>query len=152
MHWKRPESWVGLMREDQMGYYMEYPTYEDVLHYIRDLSFEDRISLMNQGYHRGVDMVHCYNMEEFVMAIGKREFDNPAGGVRELDREKLIPWLRDVIGDAALADKAEMAFETGRSMSETVDTIRTIVYVRMNQYNEIYAEGQEREQKIVQNK
>ncbi len=119
---------------------MEYPTLEEVKHYIRELSFEERFSMLSQGFHRGVSMVRCYSIEDFVMALGKREFNNPAGGVRTLDSGETVAWLRDVIGDQELARAAASVFENHTDQGEAVDTLRVVVYIRMNQYNEVLEE------------
>ena len=81
------------------GIFVEYPTREEVDHCIRDLPFEQRLTVLSQGFHRGAAPLHCYNLKEFVEAVSKREFNNPAGGVRSLDFDLVVPWLRDVIGD-----------------------------------------------------
>ena len=85
------------------GIFVEYPTREEVDHCIRDLPFEQRLTVLSQGFHRGAAPLHCYNLKEFVEAVSKREFNNPAGGVRSLDFDLVVPWLRDVIGDKELA-------------------------------------------------
>lgn len=119
------------------GFFMEYPTYEEVIHFSRSLKFEERLSILSQGYHRGMAYVHCYSLDEFKWALGKREFDNPAGGVRDLNREEVVPWIRDVIGDEILAQKIDMAFAKSVSMAETTDRIRVLVYNRVSQYIEL---------------
>lgn len=119
------------------GFFMEYPTFEEVMYFSRSLKFEERLSILSQGYHRGMAYVHCYSLDEFKWALGKREFDNPAGGVRDLNREEVVSWIRDVIGDEILAQKINMAFENSVSMAETTDRIRVLVYNRVSQYIEL---------------
>ena len=119
------------------GIFMEYPTREEVDHCIRDLPFEQRLTVLSQGFHRGAAPLHCYNLKEFVEAVSKREFNNPAGGVRSLDFDQVVPWLRDVIGDQELARAVQAIAKDARNMAEAVDRTRLTVFVRVNQYNEV---------------
>lgn len=125
------------------GYFMDYPSLEEVRRFIRELSFDERLSIISQGFHRGVSMVRCYSIEDFVMAIGKREFDNPAGGIRTLEHEKVSNWLREVIGDKVLGNVVDAIYANSMNIAEAVDTLRVMVFVRMNQYNEVLAEAKE---------
>lgn len=119
------------------GIFVEYPTREEVDHCIRDLPFEQRLKVLSQGFHRGAAPLHCYNLKEFVEAVSKREFNNPAGGVRSLDFDLVVPWLRDVIGDKELARAVQAIAKDARNMAEAVDRTRLTVFVRVNQYNEV---------------
>ncbi|WP_139651474.1 hypothetical protein [Raoultibacter phocaeensis] len=122
---------------DKGGLFMEYPTVEEVARYVRDLPFEQRLTILSQGFHRGPAEVHCYNLKEFVMALAKREFDNPAGGVRVLDFDKVVLWLNDTIGDTALADAVRSIADDAPNMAEATDRTRLTVFVRVEQYNEV---------------
>ena len=119
------------------GIFVEYPTREEVDHCIRDLPFEQRLTVLSQGFHRGAAPLHCYNLKEFVEAVSKREFNNPAGGVRSLDFDLVVPWLRDAIGDKELARAVQAIAKDARNMAEAVDRTRLTVFVRVNQYNEV---------------
>lgn len=119
------------------GIFMEYPAVEQVKGFVRDLPFEQRITLMSQGFHRGAAQVHCYNFREFVEALAKREFDNPAGGVRTLDFDQVVPWLRLTIGDGVLADAVQRAADDAATPAEAVERTRLTVFVRVQQYNEV---------------
>ena len=119
------------------GIFVEYPTREEVDHCIRDLPFEQRLTVLSQGFHRGAAPLHCYNLKEFVESVSKREFNNPAGGVRSLDFDLVVPWLRDVIGDKELARAVQAIAKDARNMAEAVDRTRLTVFVRVNQYNEV---------------
>ena len=127
------------------GIFMEPPTVEQVKGYVRDLPFEQRLTLLSQGFHRGAAQVHCYNFREFVDALAKREYDNPAGGVRVLDFEVVVPWLRDVVGDATLADAVQKVAEVAATPAEAVERTRLTVFVRVKQYNEALEELSEEE-------
>ena len=122
------------------GYYMEYPTIAQVRRYTRGLPYQERIDVISQGFHFGASIVHCYSISEFVYAVGKREHNNPAGGVRELDENVVVPWLAEVVGDTVLAVAVKRIFRDCGSMAEVVDTVRTVVYVRTNQYREVLEE------------
>lgn len=119
---------------------MEYPTIDQVRRYTRELSYQERIDVISQGFHFGASIAHCYSISEFVYAVGKREYNNPAGGVRELDENVVVPWLAEVVGDTVLADAVKKIFQNCGSMAEVVDTVRTVVYVRANQYREVLEE------------
>jgi hypothetical protein len=119
------------------GIFMEYPLVEEVKEYVRDLPYEQRLTILSQGFHRGPAEVHCYNLREFVMTLSKREFDNPAGGVRMLEFDKVIPWLRDTIGDTILADAIQTIVEVSSSMIEATERTRLTIFVRVEQYNEV---------------
>lgn len=135
----KQEAW-SLGEPYVCGYYMGYPAIEEVRHYMRDLDFEERLSVISQGFHRGISIVRCYSMEEFAAAVGKREDSDPTGGVRTLDWGELLPWLRDTIGDAALADVVEAIVKNGGLEAEIIDTFRVMLFVRMNQYHEVLAD------------
>ena len=126
-----------MKKQEYAGYFMEYPAYADVQCFIRDLSWDEQFSVLSQGFHRGASEVRCYSMEEFVFALGKREFDNPAGGVRSIDYEGLVRWVGDVIGDAELAGAIEKIWRNCPEEAEAIDTLRVVVFIRMNQYNEV---------------
>lgn len=128
-------------KQELGGYFMEYPTAEEAKHYMRELGFDERLTLFSQGFHRSLAPVHCYSFEDFVMAIGKREFDNPTGGVRKLDYEQLVAWLENVIGDEELVCVVKRAMKEIPDMGLATDTIRTIVFIRLNQYKELCAEN-----------
>lgn len=125
------------------GYYMEYPTPQEAAHYSRELDYDERISLLTQGFHFGSSCVHCYSFREFVAAVGKREFNNPAGGVRSLEKEKILPWLLKVIGDRELANAISKIYQSTDRMQEIMDTLSTVVYVRKAQYDEVIASLEE---------
>ena len=116
---------------------MEYPSFEEANHYSRSLSFDERFTVQSQGFHRGSSQVLCYSLEEFVFAIGKREFDNPTGGVRSLDFDSLYLWINDTIGDTELGRVIREIRTNCQTDAEAVDTLRVEVYIRMNQYQEV---------------
>lgn len=122
---------------DMGGIFMEYPTVEEVRGYVRDLPFEQRLTILSQGFHRGPAAIHCYNLKEFVTALSKREFDNPAGGVRILEFDEVIPWLRDTIGDKTLSGAIQETVQDASTMAEATDRTRLIVFIRVEQYNEV---------------
>lgn len=122
------------------GLFMEPPQLEEVCTYVRDLPYEQRILVMSQGFHRGAAQVACYNIKEFVQALSKREFDNPAGGVRTLDFDDVVGWLRNTIGDEVLAQAIEDIAGEGGSMAQAVEKARLTLFVRMGQYNEALSE------------
>lgn len=118
---------------------MEYPSLEEAKYYTREMDFEDRLTVLSQGFHRGITYVRCYSLEQFVYAIGKREFNNPAGGVRTLDFDELYSWIKDKIGDEILANAVQKICRDCDDIMEAIDVLRVVVYIRMNQYKEVMA-------------
>lgn len=125
------------------GYRMEYPTADEVRRYQREVSWDERFEVLSQGFHRGCYVDYCYDLQTLTDFTAKRNPRNPTGGVRSLDAETLIPWVRDVIGDKELAAALRRVFETGDKMQQIVDTIRVILSARMNQYAEVLEEEME---------
>lgn len=119
------------------GYYLEPPSPAEVEHFMRSLAYDERLTLIAGGFHRGPSIEHCYRYKEFVEIVAKREYNNPAGGVRKLDREELVAWLRDTVGDRELAFAVDLAFERTDSMAEAVDIVRIVSFVRLAQYYEV---------------
>ncbi|MBR0342801.1 MAG: hypothetical protein IJH64_11255 [Oscillospiraceae bacterium] len=133
-----PEN-IKNSEQEPAGYYMEYPTLEEAKYYTREMDFEDRLTVLSQGFHRGITYVRCYSLEQFVYAIGKREFNNPAGGVRTLDFDELYSWIKDKIGDEILANAVQKICRDCDDIMEAIDVLRVVVYIRMNQYKEVMA-------------
>lgn len=123
-----------------VGYYMEYPTAEEVRHFTRELTYDERFSVISQGYHRGISIVHCYSLEEFAMALGKREDSDPTGGIRSLEWDVFLPWIRDVIGDQVFFKVVEKIIENCDTPEEIIESLRVMFFVRMRQYEEVLAE------------
>lgn len=121
------------------GYYMEYPTLEQAEHYSRELCYDERITVLSQGFHFGASIIRCYSFREFVEAVGKREYKNPAGGVRALKEEEIVPWLERVIGDEELACAVSHIYRDNGEMQVIMDRLSTVLYVRERQYDEVIA-------------
>ena len=136
---KQPDNRLGAPRAG--GYFMEAPSVEEIRHYTRELSFEERFSVISQGFHRGVSVVHCYSLEEFAMALGKREDSDPTGVIRSLEWDSFLPWIRDVIGDREFYRTVEKILENSSSPEEIIETLRVMFFVRMGQYKEVLAES-----------
>lgn len=131
------ETLFPLGKPRPCGYFMEYPTAGWVEHYTRSLAFEERLSVISQGFHRGAQTVRCYSLEEFAMALGKRVDSDPAGGIRSLDWKVFLPWLQNVIGDKELYNAVKAIRENCPSEEETVETLRVVLFVRLYQYKEV---------------
>lgn len=128
------------------GYYMEYPTLNEAKKFSRELEYDERICVQMQGFHFGTSQVNCYSFGEFVAAVGKREFKNPAGGVRSLEKSEIVPWIANVIGDKELANAILCIFHDSEGMQEITDKIGTVIYVRKAQYDEVIAFPEECEE------
>ena len=123
------------------GYRIEYPTLEEVNGFERDLSWDERFEVLHQGYKRGCYIEQCYSIRELATRVAERNPYDPTGGVRFLEGEKLVEWIRDVVGDRDLATTIEKIYAAEESMAVIVDTVRVVLMARMNQYSEVLEEA-----------
>lgn len=119
------------------GTYLEYPSKEEVEHYMREVDYADRLAILSQGFRAGASYEYFYKIEKFARSLLRRKFNAPALGIRELKRDQVVPWIRDVIGDRDLAQAIDDVFEREDHMSTIVDEIRIITVLRMEQYDEV---------------
>ena len=119
------------------GVYLEYPTREQVDHFRREVSFDERLSVLSQGFRAGASYEYFYKIEKFAKSLLRRKMNAPALGIRELIPDEVVPWIRDVIGDAELAQAIEDVFKAEGNMATVVDRVRIIMVLRMEQYDEV---------------
>lgn len=128
-------------RSDDFGYRMQYPGVQEIRHFTRELGWDERFEVLSQGFHRGCYFEQCYSLSDLTKFVAKRSHRNPTGGVRDIDGEKLVLWIADSVGDVTLARAVYKAFASGDTLPIIVDTVRTLLTVRMNQYEEVLAEA-----------
>lgn len=126
---------------ESFGYHMEYPTLEEVEHFTREVSWDERFEVQTQATRRGALGEWCYTIESLSDILGARKGNNPSVGVRYLDRDELVSWIGDVIGDRVLARNLYRAFAPGESMSASVDTVISLFSTRMRQYREVRSQS-----------
>ena len=125
------------------GFRMEPPTREEAGRFMRELSWEERFEVLSQGYHRGCYVEQSYSVEDQTRFVSRRNPRDPTGGVRQLDGEALARWVREVVGDEALAERIDFLFASGASMPEVVDSVRVLLNSRVNQYYEAFDDSDE---------
>lgn len=125
---------------ETFGYHMEYPSREEVEYYSREVSWEERYELQTQPTRRGAYIEWCYTMDNLCNSIDARKGSNPSTGVRYLDRDDIVSWVGDVIGDRVLARNLYRAFIPGESMSASIDTVISLFSTRMRQYREVLSQ------------
>ena len=119
------------------GTYLEYPSVEQVEHFMREVGYDERLAILSQGFRAGATYEYFYKIEKFAKSLLRRKANAPALGIRELKREEVVPWIQDVIGDRDLAQAIDDVFEREERMSTIVDEIRIITVLRMEQYDEV---------------
>ncbi len=128
------------VQKSAFGYRMEYPSEEEVRKFSRELDWHERLEVLSQGFHRGCYVEECYSITSLTRQIAKRNDRNPTGGVRTLDGDVLVKWIRETIGDTELAAVVERIFAGDEHMQAKVDTVRVVLTTRMNQYTEVLGE------------
>lgn len=119
------------------GTYLEYPTLDEVERFSREVSYDERLCILSQGFRTGVSYEEFYRIDKFAKSLLRRKADAPALGIRELDRGPVVAWLRDVIGDVDLARAVDEVFDREDQMATVVDEVRIIMVMRMEQYDEV---------------
>lgn len=119
------------------GTYLEYPTREQVGRFMREVPYDQRLSVLSQGFRVGASYEHFYTIEKFAKSLLRRKANAPALGIRELDCGEVVPWIRDVIGDRDLANAVDGVFDRAGDMPTVVDEVRIIVVLRIDQYHEV---------------
>ena len=119
------------------GTFLEYPTLQEVEHFSREVSYEERLPILSQGFRTGTSYEEFYCVEKFAKSLLRRKADAPALGIRDLPRERVVTWLRDVVGDRDLAAAVDEVFDREELMSTIVDEVRIVMVMRMEQYDEV---------------
>ena len=126
------------------GTYLEYPTRQQVEHYTREVNYDERLSLLSQGFRAGASYEHFYKIEKLAKSLLRRKANAPALGIRELEPDVMVPWIRDVIGDVDLANAIGAVFADEDYMATIVDRVRIIMVLRMEQYDEVLSNFQDK--------
>jgi hypothetical protein len=118
------------------------PTTEFVLHAVRDLGYEERLSLYKMSGSVGNTTVDVYAFPQLTNTLFGTRWDRLLleGSKAEIiwvDPDTLVAWLRDVVGDAELADAAARAMDGIESYKGRIDAILPLFRERVAQYRAV---------------
>ena len=120
-----------------LGRYLQYPAYEEVLHYIRDLSWDERLDATSVIKGIGTRFHRYYS----IIQLGDHIMSSNAylmnGGGLDFKKGGLVFWLRHAIGDQPLADAVEKAEGVFQIEADARDAIFMILEARITQYREV---------------
>jgi hypothetical protein len=126
------------------GVCLEYPSIEDVRHYTRNLGWEGRFEFVAAVPSLGTAAQRSYDIEHFVGTIAQRQVKSGSspGNAFFIDLNKLITWIRDVVGDVSFAEALVNTVDPKDSNYWQIDAIRAIGINRLNQYFEVLEEAE----------
>jgi hypothetical protein len=120
------------------------PDYDTAMYYLRDMGWEDRLPI-RQVTSRAQKKTLVYDfakMASYVLgkdALEKPFLDHPALVLTDIDTSELTAWLRDSVGDAALAAAMEEQCGEEDSKYGKTSVARRLIYGRYQQYRETIA-------------
>lgn len=120
------------------------PTYEAVEHALRDLNYAERFVGHAMTPSAGNAAKDMYGLRDAVMFLTGNRWDAPMlnpgfkGTLHWVDVKKLVVWLRDVIGDADLAEAIHNEADGVEPYMSQSEIITRLVNARMLQYREVY--------------
>lgn len=127
---------------------MTPPTLELVEHALRELEWDDRLTLYKMTSSAGNTMSSVYNLPSAVRMLLGTNWDAPLlepgykGGLTWVDVADFVRWLRDSVQDAELADAVESRVQGLDSYMAQVNEMRVVFTERMDQYREVRAAAQ----------
>ncbi|MGV8084421.1 MAG: hypothetical protein AB2L09_12450 [Coriobacteriia bacterium] len=135
---------IEAIDEAPFGVRLEHPSIEDVRHYTRNFGWEGRFEFIEPVPSLGAIIQRSYGIEHFIGTIAQQQFEsgNSSGNVFFIDLDKLIAWIRDVVGDISFAKALKNAVDPKDSNYSQLDTIRAIGTNRLNQYFEVLEEAE----------
>lgn len=119
---------------------MEYPSLEEVRHYMRRVCWDERFVVASVHFHRGSVSEFVLRMQEMGECFARIKPFNFDGQL-EIDGPAFVNWVRDVIGDRALAEALQAATESQGSYPARLDEMRVAFLSRLDQYEEVLAES-----------
>ena len=120
------------------------PTYEAVQHALRDLNYAERLVGHAMTASAGNAAKDMYGLRDAVMFLTGNRWDAPMlhpgfkGAMHWVDVKKLVAWLRDVVGDADLAEAISSEADGVEPYMAQSEIITRLVNDRMMQYREVY--------------
>jgi hypothetical protein len=119
------------------------PSIEMADHALRELGYGDRLILTRMNPASGHDTIDIYNFMNAVELISETRWAelSMAGGSRTgivwVNPLQLGVWLRDVIGDAELAEKVEEGFAAAGNYKDQIAAIAPVLQGRAEQYRAV---------------
>lgn len=124
--------------DDAFGVLPE-PTRALAAHATREMGWDGRFEV-EQLTSRAGRKVLIYNFGDLAgYLLGRDALEKPLIGrlrfmVCRVDSEKLVAWLRDAVGDVALADALDAALDYNASEHDQMVVIRRFLFNRWKQY------------------
>ena len=130
--------------DEQTTTALPLPTYEQVEHWLRELTYEERFVGHAMTASAGNAAKTMYGLRDAVMFLTGNRWDAPMlhpgfkGAMHWVDVKKLVVWLRDAIGDADLAEAIGSEADGIEPYMVQSEIITRLVNARMLQYRDVY--------------
>jgi hypothetical protein len=124
------------------------PSRELVQHATRELGYDERFTLYKMAASTGTNGVDVYNFPRLVNVLFGTRWDRlllerGKEAIVWTDFDKLVTWLRDVIGDAEFADAVAAAVAEKEVHKDRMDAITPLFRERVAQYRAMLDELEE---------
>lgn len=122
---------------------MTPPTLELVEHALRELEWDDRLTLYKMTASAGNTVSTVYNLPSAVRMVLGTNWDAPLlepgykGGLTWVDVDDFVRWLRESVQDAELADAVERRVHGLDNYMAQVNEMRAVFTERMDQYRAV---------------
>lgn len=120
-----------------LGPYLPHPTREEAAAYTRDLGYEERLSATTIIKGVGTRFQDFYSMFQLAARLDTGENFMASGGGLDFMPGALAAWLRDVVGDTALASAVSHAESVLPVESVAQDAVAVMIKARVTQYREV---------------
>lgn len=124
------------------------PSRELVQHATRELGYDERFTLYKMTASAGTNGVDVYSFPRLVNVLFDTRWDrllveSGKEAIVWTDFDKLVIWLRDVIGDPEFADAIATAVAEHEVHKERMDAIAPLFRERVSQYHIVLNELKE---------
>ncbi len=114
------------------------PTPEEAEHNLRELTWGEHMTATRMAAARGNTTSYLYSLREAAIFF----LDGNSGGVSLgssgsfawIDFDRFLAWLRETVGDVALADVLEEKLAEHEVYNDKIETLRQVLDLRMTQY------------------
>ena len=126
----------------QGGGVFPVPSEELVRHATRELGYTERLSVHKMTAGLGNTAVDVYNFPQMVNVLFDTRWDRLlVEGSKEtltwVDVDRLVVWLREVVGDPELADAVATAVAGEEGFKAQIDAMLPLFRERVGQYQDI---------------
>ena len=124
------------------------PTYDQVKHWLRPLSYADRMVGHHMTPSAGNKAHDMYSFAEALKFTFANDLDAPylnqsfKGGINWIDVDRFIEWVGGTVGDTQLADAMRAPGTAEESLFGKIRAIEPIVMVRVEQYRAVRDEAE----------